>query len=60
MNFYIDSEICPQDHICPLIKKCPVNAIYQIKSGLPIIDETKCIKCGKCAGLCPKHAVIKR
>ena len=60
MSFYIDSMICPQDHACPLIKMCPADAIHQNKNGLPIIDEEKCVKCGKCARQCPKHAAIKR
>ncbi len=55
----INPKICPQNHICPLIKICPVDAIQQDNTGLPIIDEEKCIKCGKCAKQCPKHAVEK-
>lgn len=60
MNYFIDPNICPQDHVCPLIALCPVNAISQNENGLPVIDDVKCIKCGKCARTCPKHAVIKR
>lgn len=60
MNYFIDPNICPQDHVCPLIALCPVYAISQNENGLPVIDDAKCIKCGKCARTCPKHAVIKR
>lgn len=60
MNYYIDPHVCPQDHVCPLIVVCPVNAITQDKNGLPVIDDEKCIKCGKCARRCPKHAVVKK
>lgn len=51
-------EKCPQNHNCPLVKICPVNALTQMKFNAPIVDETKCIKCGKCVLSCPKKAVI--
>lgn len=60
MIYYIEPSICPQDHVCPLIGLCPVNAIQQNLNGLPVIDEEKCIKCGKCARRCPKHAVVNK
>ena len=27
--------------------------------GKSVIDQSKCIKCGKCADACPYHAIIK-
>jgi Fe-S-cluster-containing hydrogenase component 2 len=42
-----------------MLRVCPVGAITQNAYGLPLIDETKCIECGKCALLCPMHAVEK-
>ena len=40
---------CPQNHHCPAIKVCPVGALSQNGFSAPIIDEKKCIKCGKCS-----------
>lgn len=60
MKYYIDPHVCPQDHACPLVMVCPVNAISQDKNGLPVIDDAKCIKCGKCARRCPMHAVVRK
>jgi Fe-S-cluster-containing hydrogenase component 2 len=36
---------------------CPVGAISQVGNGLPVIDEEKCINCGKCSMICPMRAV---
>jgi Fe-S-cluster-containing hydrogenase component 2 len=60
MEYYIDPHVCPQDHACPLVVVCPVSTISQDKNGLPVIDDEKCIKCGKCAKRCPMHAVVRR
>lgn len=32
---------------------CPVDAI-KMADGLPVVDSTKCISCGKCVKACPK------
>jgi ferredoxin len=54
----ISSTACPQNHRCPLMRVCPTGAISQDGFGLPIIDEEKCIECGKCVKYCPLNAVI--
>ena len=51
-------ERCPQNHKCPAIKVCPVNALSQEAFNVPTVDYNKCIKCGKCANLCSKKALI--
>lgn len=51
-------EKCPQDHKCPAVKICPVNALSQDGFNAPNIDHKKCIKCGKCANFCPKKALV--
>ena len=38
-------------------KVCPKGAISFV-NGKSHIDPEKCIKCGKCAGACPYHAII--
>ena len=36
---------------------CPKGAISFV-NGKSFIDQSKCIKCGKCAAACPYHAII--
>ena len=55
----ISEERCPQDHRCPLMRLCPVDAISQEGFGLPVIDQEKCINCGICARTCPLRAVVE-
>lgn len=51
-------EKCPQNHKCPSVKICPVNALRQEGFNAPTVDHDKCIKCGKCANFCPKKALV--
>ena len=37
---------------------CPKDAVT-FKYGKSIIDNEKCIKCGKCVDACPYHAIVK-
>jgi len=48
---------CPQNHPCPAVRVCPVNAIKQEGYKAPIIDQEKCIKCAKCVRFCPMGAL---
>ena len=52
-NIKIDSSKCPQDHVCPLVKICPVGAISQEGFSAPKINHEKCIRCGRCVEECP-------
>lgn len=54
----VDSRRCPQNHRCPAIRVCPVDAITQEGNGLPQISD-KCISCGKCVSFCPMGAFIE-
>ena len=60
MALTISPLACPQNHRCPNIQTCPVGAISQNGYGLPVIDEEKCIECGKCVKQCPMRAVINK
>lgn len=59
MALTISAQKCPQNHRCPLLSVCPVDAISQNGYGLPVIDKTKCIECGKCTRYCGMQAVYK-
>lgn len=42
----------------PCKEVCPKGAI-SIQNGRSVIDQEKCIKCGKCVSVCPYHAIMK-
>ena len=42
----------------PCREVCPKGAIT-VKNGKSAIDESKCIKCGKCVQVCPYNAILK-
>ncbi|MCD8308014.1 MAG: 4Fe-4S dicluster domain-containing protein [Clostridia bacterium] len=55
-NEYVVSDQCRNcvSHAC--IKACPRSAISTV-NGRSFIDQTKCIKCGKCKQSCPYDAI---
>jgi ferredoxin len=53
----VDKTRCPQNHVCPMIKLCPVGAISQIDFSAPLFDQAKCISCGRCVENCPMGAI---
>jgi Fe-S-cluster-containing hydrogenase component 2 len=50
---------CPQDHPCPCVRICPVDAVYQQGFSAPRIDKDKCIECAKCVRFCPYQAIAE-
>ncbi len=54
----IIKDNCPQNHPCPAVKVCPVNALSQTDHNAPVVDLDKCIRCGKCSQFCPKKALV--
>ena len=40
-------------------KECPVDAI-KVENNLAVIDQEKCIHCGHCADVCPRHVIPDR
>lgn len=52
------AERCPKNHKCPAMSICPVGAISQKDFDAPVVNEDRCIKCGKCSGFCPKKALV--
>jgi len=53
----INERRCPANHPCPALRVCPVSAISQKGNSLPLIDQAKCIMCGKCVRMCPMQAI---
>lgn len=57
MAVTVDKNLCPQNHPCPAIKVCPVNALSQVDNKLPVVDADLCIECGVCVDFCPMGAL---
>nr|WP_204355521.1 4Fe-4S binding protein [Acetobacterium sp. KB-1] len=51
-------ERCPQNHPCPSVRVCPVDALSQEGFAAPKVDMEKCIRCGKCVDYCPMNALV--
>lgn len=59
MKIQVLKQRCPQNHPCPSVRVCPVDAIIQEGFKAPVIDQDKCIKCGKCVKFCPMKAIVE-
>lgn len=55
-NCYTVTDKCMGCVAHPCREVCPRGAIT-MKDGKSIIDQEKCIKCGKCKGICPYDAI---
>lgn len=53
----VNKTRCPQNHPCPSIRVCPVGALKQTGYSAPVVDQDKCIHCGKCIKFCPMRAL---
>ena len=51
------SDLCQGCLAHPCMEVCPKKAITW-ESGRSIIDQEKCIKCGRCVGVCPYNAIV--
>ena len=52
------SDMCQGCLAHPCREVCPKDAISVVQ-GKSVIDQEKCIKCGKCVDECPYNAIIK-
>lgn len=57
MAVTVVNKLCPQDHPCPAIRICPMEALSQIGNKAPTVNPDKCTDCGECTGFCPKGAL---
>ena len=55
-NMYMVSDMCRGCVAHPCRQVCPKGAIT-IRKGKSIIDQEKCIHCGKCKAVCPYDAI---
>jgi len=58
MKLIVKKANCPQNHHCPSIRVCPVDALSQRNFEAPVVDQEKCIQCGKCVRYCPMKALV--
>jgi len=56
----VDESLCPKNHACPCVPKCPVDAISQDGLGAPEIDLKKCTGCKICVRICPTGAINEK
>ena len=55
-NCYHVTDLCMGCVAHPCREVCPRGAI-SMKNGKSVIDQEKCIKCGKCKAVCPYDAI---
>lgn len=48
----VNKNYCPQNHPCPVVRRCPANAIVQKGFAAPTIDKSKCTNCNACTTMC--------
>ncbi|MBY9005814.1 MAG: 4Fe-4S dicluster domain-containing protein [Candidatus Lokiarchaeota archaeon] len=56
---YIVTNLCQGCIAHPCTSVCPKNAV-SIQKGKSLIDQLKCIRCGRCAQVCPYNAIAYR
>jgi molybdopterin-containing oxidoreductase family iron-sulfur binding subunit len=54
-KFYMPVQ-CHQCENAPCVKVCPVEATWQEKDGIVVVDYNWCIGCRYCEAACPYHA----
>lgn len=59
-NIILVTDMCRGCVAHPCQEVCPKDAISFAPNGESIINQEKCIKCGKCKVICPYNAIIKQ
>ncbi|WP_083221917.1 4Fe-4S binding protein [Dehalobacter sp. TeCB1] len=57
MAITINSNRCPENHPCPSVRVCPVNALSQKGYKAPTVNAETCLECDKCVNYCPMGAL---
>ena len=57
MAITVVTQRCPQNHPCPAVRVCPVNALKQQGNAAPEVAQDICTDCGKCVRSCPMGAL---
>ena len=57
MSLEVIKDRCPQNHKCPAVMVCPVEALSQETIEAPTVDQDLCIECGRCVEFCPQRAL---
>ena len=57
MAITVFKEHCPQNHQCPAVRVCPVEALTQKAGTAPEVDPDKCTECGLCTKYCITGAI---
>ncbi|MHB0937309.1 MAG: ATP-binding protein [Armatimonadota bacterium] len=52
MAITVFKEHCPQNHQCPAVRACPMEALTQKAGAAPEVDPEKCTDCGLCTKYC--------
>lgn len=48
------------DHLCPIATELIVMKTGEWRSERPIVDRTKCVKCGTCWAFCPTQCIVEK
>lgn len=54
----VDTNLCPQDHVCPAVAACPNGSLTQEGLAAPKVNGVTCIRCGKCVETCGTGALL--
>ena len=57
---YFVTNLCEKCLAKTSREKCPNGAINILPDGRSVIDQSACIKCGRCSKACPFGAIVKR
>lgn len=57
-NKVIVTDMCQGCLAHPCVEVCPKQCV-SIVDGKSVIDQEKCIKCGRCVDVCPYNAIMK-
>jgi len=57
MSIKVINARCPQNHPCPAVRVCPVQALSQQGYKAPLVNDASCISCNKCVQFCPMGAL---